>query len=89
MGMCIPVYRFYRGELHHAPRYPRSARLLGIGVAPVYDEASARVFDLLIKRTALNYNSPSFASQVLIEEQGSDQVQGAVQALVSQLEAGR
>jgi hypothetical protein len=89
MGMCIPIYRFYRGELHHALRYPRPARLLGIGVASAYDEASAHVFDLLIKRTALNYHSPSFASRVLIEGQGAEQVRGAVGALISQLEAGR
>lgn len=89
MGMCIPVYHFYRGELHHALRYPRSARLLGIGVAPAHDEANARVFDLLIERTALNYHSPSFASQVLTEGQEAEQVRGAVQALISQLEAGR
>jgi hypothetical protein len=89
LGMCIPIYRLYRGELHHALRYPRPARLLGIGVAPVYDEASAGVFDLLIKHTALNYNSPSFASQVLTEGQGSEQVRGAVQSLISQLEGER
>ena len=89
MGMCIPVHRFYRGELHHALRYPRPAWLLGIGVAPVYDEASARVFDLLIERTALNYHSPSFASQVLAEGQEAEQVRGAVQALISRLEVGR
>jgi hypothetical protein len=87
MGMCIPIYHFYHGELHHVLRYPRPARLLGIGLAPVYDEASARVFDLLVKRTALNYNSPSFASQVLTEGQEAEQVRGAVQALISQLEA--
>lgn len=89
MGMCIPVYRFYHGELHHALRYPRPAQLLGIGVASEYDDASARVFDLLIERTALNYHSPSFASQVLTEGQGSEQVRGAVQTLISQLEAGQ
>jgi hypothetical protein len=89
MGMCIPVYRFYHGELHHTLRYPRPARLLGIGVVPEYDEAGARVFDLLIERTALNYHSPSFASQVLAEGQGSEQVRGAVQSLISQLEVGR
>ena len=89
MGMCIPVYRFYRGELHHALRYPHPARLLGIGVAPVYDEAGARVFDLLVERTALNYHSPSCASRVLVEGQGADQIRDAVQALISQLEAGR
>lgn len=89
MGMGIPIYRFYQGELHHALRYPRPARLLGIGVAPRYDEVGARVFDLLIERTALNYNNPSFASQVLTEGQGSDQVRGAVQALISQLEVGQ
>ncbi|MBN1813475.1 MAG: flavodoxin family protein [Anaerolineae bacterium] len=89
MGMCVPVYHFYHGELHHVPRYPRPTRLLGIGVAPAYDQASARVFDLLIERTALNYHSPSFASQVLIGGQGSDQVRGAVQALISQSEVGR
>jgi hypothetical protein len=87
MGMCIPIYHFYHGELHHALRYPRPARLLGIGVAPAYDEANARVFDLLIERTALNYHSPSFASQVLTEGQEVEQVRGAVQALISQLEA--
>jgi hypothetical protein len=88
MGMCIPIYRFYRGELHHALRYPQPARLLGIGVASAYDEASADVLDLLIGRTALNYHSPSFASQVVAENQGMEQVQGAVGALISQLEVG-
>jgi hypothetical protein len=78
MGMCIPIYYFHHGELHHVPRYPRPARLLGIGVVPAYDEASARVFDLLVERTALNYHSPSFVSQVLIEDQGADQVRGVV-----------
>jgi hypothetical protein len=89
MGICIPIYHFHHGELHHVLRYPRRAQLLGIGVAPVYDEASARVFDLLTRRVALNYHSPSFASQVLIEGQGSGQVRDAVQALISQLEAER
>jgi hypothetical protein len=83
MGMCIPVYRLYRRELHHALRYPRPARLLGIGVAPEYDEASARVFDLLIKRTALNFHSPAYASGVVC--QGHD-VHRQCQALVSHME---
>ena len=89
MGMCIPIYHFHHGELHHVPRYPRSARLLGIGVAPAHDEAGARVFDLLVERTALNYHSPAFASQVLTEGQGAYHLRDAVQALISQLEAGR
>jgi len=89
MGMCVPIYRFYRGELHHALRYPHPARLLGIGVAPVYDEAGARVFDLLVGRTARNYHSPSFASQVLTKDRGADHLRHAVEALISQMKTGR
>ena len=86
MAMCIPVYHFYHGELHHVPRYPRPARLLGIAVTPTYDEESARVFDLLVKRTALNYHSPAHASGVLIEGLDAAGVRAEVQCLVSQVE---
>ena len=87
MAMCIPVYHFYHGELHHVPRYPRPARLLGIGVAPAHGEASARVFDLLVRRTALNYHSPAYASGVLVEGLDAGRIRAEVQRLISQWEA--
>jgi hypothetical protein len=89
MAMCIPVYHFYHGELHHVPRYPRPARLLGIAVTSTYDEESARVFDLLVRRTALNYHSPAYASRVLVEGHEAGHVRGGIQALLSRLEAAR
>jgi multimeric flavodoxin WrbA len=84
MGICLPIYRFYHGEIHHALRYPKQARLLGIGVAPARDEAAARTFDLLIKRTMLNFHSPAYASGVVYE--GHD-IQRECEALLSQMEA--
>lgn len=67
MGVCLPIYRLYRKEIHHALRYREQARLLGISVASAYDEASASTFDLLIKRTALNLHSPVYASGVVVK----------------------
>jgi multimeric flavodoxin WrbA len=83
MSLCLPIYRFHHGEIHHVMRYPEQARLLGIGVAPTRDEAAARAFDLLIKRTMLNFRSPAHASGVVYE--GHD-IQRECEALLSQME---
>ena len=69
LPLTLPFFRKVRGEIHHAPRYARYPRLVGIGVQPVADAAEADNFRLLVGRNAINFHAPSFAADVIV---GSD-----------------
>lgn len=66
LPLILPFFGTYRGEFHHAPRYDRYPRLVGVGVRRSSDSAeSDGIFRVLIGRNALNFHAPSYAATVV------------------------
>jgi NAD(P)H-dependent FMN reductase len=70
---CIPLvsphFAKLNGETHHQPRYERYPSILAIGLLDEPDAASARVFERLVRRNALNLHARHFASAVLTRDE--------------------
>jgi multimeric flavodoxin WrbA len=62
---ALPFFTKRQGETHHPKRYPRFPRLLALGVQREPSAGEAAIFKTLVGRNALNFDPPSFASEVV------------------------
>jgi len=62
-----PFFRLVRGEVHHARRYARYPRLVGIAVSAdgKADPDEEELFDTLVRRNAINLHAPAHATCVV------------------------
>jgi len=66
-SICIvsPFFRRIDGEVHHKRRYKRYPAVAAVGVLREPDEEQERIFNTLVERNALNFDSPATAVCVL------------------------
>jgi hypothetical protein len=81
--LILPYFNSCHGELHHAPRYARYPRWIGIGVQDQPNAQEAGIFKLLVGRNAINYHAPNYAAEVVQETEDPDRVRAIFQALLS------
>jgi hypothetical protein len=55
--LVLPFFTKVNGEVHHARRYDRYPRLVGVGVLPARDAESERLFAALVARNAINMHT--------------------------------
>jgi len=65
IGLILPFFGRYGGEIHHRPRYERNPALVAIGVLDEADAEAKRVFATLVERHARNMHAPFRAAMVL------------------------
>jgi hypothetical protein len=82
-SLVLPYLRSFHGEIHHAPRYTRYPRWVGIGVQEHADEHEALLFKLLVGRNAINFHAPSFAADVIPSTGDSDRLRANLQQLLT------
>jgi multimeric flavodoxin WrbA len=71
-GLNLPYLKVARGETHHAPRYARYPRLVGVGVQRRRDPGEAELFRLLVGRNALQLHAPSHAAGIVAVDDSPD-----------------
>ena len=72
LPILLPYFTLVKGEVHHRMRYKRRQRLAVIGVQTSSDSDSARIFEKLVERNAINIHSPAYGSSIIkegVEEQ--------------------
>lgn len=84
-----PFFKLINGEVHHKPRYKHYPKLLGIGVQQHRDDATAGLFDRLIKRNAINLHSPMHASTVIVGSSPKQEIIEKIVAAIAQMEDRR
>ena len=80
IGLVFPFFMKIAGETHHRPRYKRYPALLAVGTQPAADPDSAQTFTTLVKRNAINFHFPDFATQVISAEQDDNMVRNSFAA---------
>jgi hypothetical protein len=81
-----PFFMKIQGETHHKPRYPRSPRLLGLGVTKTKDPEAEGIFTTLVRRNALNFHSPLHASAVFDASAAQEMIRASIVNLLGELE---
>jgi multimeric flavodoxin WrbA len=81
-SLWLPYFRSERGEIHHVARYPRFPRLVALGTEARSNPTDARLFRLLVGRNAINFHAPSYAADVVTDED-DPATRGRIQALLS------
>jgi hypothetical protein len=63
----LPLYRLIKGEVHHAKRYERYPRVIGIGLCSDgrADPDEEELFETLVRRNAINLHAPASATCVI------------------------
>jgi multimeric flavodoxin WrbA len=79
----LPFFRNIGGEIHHPPRYPRSAAFLAVGVDLTEDEQAAEIFRRLVVRNAVNLHAPHCAS--VVAREGAPEVPGLLAKAIAAL----
>jgi hypothetical protein len=67
--LVLPFFKRVDGEVHHAVRYDRYPRLLGVGVLPAPHPAQEQIFHTLIGRNAINMYAPAHDSAIVYRNQ--------------------
>ncbi len=80
-----PFFTQVEGETHHHKRYERYPRLLGVGLLPSADQESEQIFDTLVRRNALNFYPPAYASGVIYRHCSADEMRQTLCALLAQV----
>lgn len=90
-GICFvsPFFMTVQGETHHKPRYDRSPRLLGVGVAIGEDQEAGQIFRSLVRRNALNFHSPAFSTVVVGADDNEVRICSELRCAISELELQR
>jgi hypothetical protein len=62
-----PLFRLIKGEVHHAKRYARYPRVIGIGLCSDgrADPDEEELFETLVDRNAINLHAPASAACVI------------------------
>jgi multimeric flavodoxin WrbA len=87
--LILPFFGRYLGETHHTPRYSSYPRLVGIGVQSAPDKADADLFKSLVGRNALNFHAPSFAAEVVSDEDDPEILHECLERAVSRFDPCR
>lgn len=85
--LIAPTFIRLRGEVHHAPRYPRYPALLSVGLSRTADPEAEEVFTRLLARNALNFHSPAHAAWVVPEDDPAPEIRGRLAAFLQPQEA--
>ena len=76
-----PLFRSVRGEVHHARRYARYPRWVGIAVSrdrPI-DPEEEELFEALVRRNAVNFHAPADAACVVQEADDAEACRGKIE----------
>ncbi|MCI5223980.1 MAG: hypothetical protein D3924_15240, partial [Candidatus Electrothrix sp. AR4] len=82
LPMALPFFSEVHGETRHPLRYPKSIRLLGIGVQPCFQKKTSKCFKMLVGRNAANFHS-RYAAEVFSSMDSPEVLQSQFQALLS------
>ncbi len=86
IGIVSPFFTQIGGETHHRPRYERYPRLLGLGLLPMPDAESERIFTTLVGRNAINMHAPAYSAGVTLRDQSISEMRDRVQNLLRAVE---
>lgn len=85
--ICLsqPFFQKRHGEIHHVPRYRRSAALLGIGLLSKPWPEGTALFEDLFRRNAINTNAPASACGIILESDSIETVRDKIRTLLARL----
>ena len=84
--LILPYFQLVDGEIHHQKRYASYPLLLGLGTLPEPNEAQEQLFRTLVHRNAINFRSSNHAATVVRTKHEDREVDGELEAILSQLE---
>jgi multimeric flavodoxin WrbA len=85
----LPFFEENRGEIHHRPRYQCNPLLLAIGWMDEVNKDEAAIFHHLVQRNGMNMHFPKVVSGILYTTQTDEEVTGAIQGWVNEIQNGR
>lgn len=82
-----PLFRLVRGEIHHAKRYARNPRMIGIGVTAerTVDPDEEELFQTMVRRNAINLHAPADAACVIGLADDIEVAQGRIERLLERV----
>lgn len=86
IGCVSPSFTKIAGETHHRRRYPKSPKLLGIGINKPHHREDEQIFKTLVSRNALNLHSPAWTTAVLTEGITDERITHSIAECLSELE---
>jgi multimeric flavodoxin WrbA len=64
IGILLPTFKKWKGEMHHPLRYPIEPEFIGIGFADRTDDGTPELFRSHLMRNALNFHAQSMVTTV-------------------------
>jgi len=81
--MLSPFFTKIGGEIHHQERYDRYPGMMAVGILAEPNDESARLFETLHSRNAINGNAPGSAAGTVVAGCEVDDIRTVVEALFS------
>ena len=82
--LLSPLLKSAGGKLGHVPRYDRYPKLIAIGTLPGPDAESERLFHDLVRRNSHLLHAPSYASLIVYDGQGPDEIRKRINELLAE-----
>ena len=79
----LPLFIESNNEIHHPLRYGKGSSLIGIGLGEAHDVEGAEIFKRLIKRNAVNFQSPIHVSEVLHSQAIEGEIRRTMDGILS------
>jgi len=88
IGLISPLFERSHRETHHKKRYEVYPRLLGIGVRQGPNEEEAAIFEMLVRRNAINLHAPRAVTRVVNPDAETPIIQDTIDNAVEEVLAG-
>jgi multimeric flavodoxin WrbA len=85
LGIMLPYFTKIQGKTHHKKRYKSYPKLIALGTLPASNLQEEKIFKDLVSRNAKNAHSPSYASEVMINGESMEKIQGKIKVLLKQV----
>lgn len=79
-----PFFMKINGETHHKKRYDRYPAMVALGILPEPDDESAKLFETLHSRNAINGHATASAAGLVEADCGVDEIAKRVKRLLDQ-----
>ncbi len=86
IGLVLPTFRKFNGEIHHEKRYASYPSILGIGLQEEPHTRKAQLFSEHVYRNSLNYHSPHATSIVLDSTNRNDEMISRIENALAEME---
>ncbi len=76
--LMLPYFMKVNGEVHHLPRYEKRSHLIAFGSSERHEIEDEEIFQTLVQRNSINFNSQSGIDKVILRGDSSDSIKLSV-----------